>query len=230
MIPRRSSSAIALLCALSSAPAFATDIPVSFASLPSAQAWTFTTGGSPLATEAATFTVSGGVLTLNTMAYAYTGSGTSAYYARSAVVNNSEPIVIRMRARLLEFEGDFANMFVGGGLCFGFAQGTTEWQLGITPSQLRNVNGTILSSAYDNTQFHDYRLEWSPPATVRYYVDGSLVSSVAGGFSLALNRIYFGDTTGASNSKAEITQYEFLQGAATSTRPTSWGRIKSLYR
>ena len=39
-----------------------------------------------------------------------------------------------------------------------------------------------------------------------------------------------GDVTGASNSQAEITQYRFLQGASTGARPSTWGRIKSLYR
>lgn len=132
------------------------------------------------------------------------------------------------RARLLEHEGDFTNGFVGYGLCFGFAHGTSQWLMGITPTQVRNVNGVVLPSAYDNTQFHDYRLEWSPPSTVRYYVDGALVSSVAGSFAIAANRVIFGDGTGAANAKAEITRFRFLQGAATESATTTWGRLKSL--
>lgn len=208
----------------------ATDIPVTFGSLPSAQGWTFASGGSPVATEAGTWSLAGSVLTLNTMAYAVTGTGTSSLYQQTGVVNNFEPIVIRFRARLVQHEGDFTNTFVGGGLAFGFAQGTTLYQFGITPTQIRNAPGSVLSSAYDHTQFHDYRLEWTPPSSVRYYVDNTLISTNNTGLASATNRIYFGDGTGAANAQAQITEYRFLQGAATPAVPTTWGRIKALHR
>lgn len=220
----------ALLLALAVSPARATDIPMTFGSLPSAQGWAFATGGSPLATEAGTFSLAGGVLTLNTMAFGITGVGTSAYYQYTGVVNNFEPLVISMRGRLLQHEGDFTNTFVGGGFAIGFGHGATYYQMGITPTQIRNVAGTILSTAYDNTQFHDYRLEWSPPSTVRYYVDGTLISTNNAGSASAVNRLLLGDGTGAANSQAEITAYRFLQGAATPAARGSWGRIKSLVR
>jgi hypothetical protein len=146
------------------------------------------------------------------------------------VVNNLDPVVIQMRGRLVEFEWDFTNSFVGNGFCFGFTQGSTQYLMGITPTQIRNVNGTVLSAAYDNTQFHDYRLEWSPPSTVRYYVDNTLMSTNNAGIAQALNRIILGDGTGASNCHAEITSYRFVQGLATPAEPGSWGRIKALYR
>ncbi len=57
----------------------ATDLTLTFGSLPSAQGWVFATGGSPLATESV-FSVSGGVLSYNTMSFATTGVGTAAYY------------------------------------------------------------------------------------------------------------------------------------------------------
>lgn len=224
-------SAAASLAALAlfSLPARATDIPLAFGSLPSAQSWSFASGG-VLTTEAATASLSGSTLVMDTMGETLAGSGTSGYYQRTGVVVNNQPIVIQIRARVTNFEGNFSNSFVGGGFAFGFAHGTAEWQLGITPTQLRNVGGSILSTAYDNTQFHDYRLEWDPPSTVRYYVDNTLVSSAAGSFAIAANRIYFGDVTGASNARAEIVQYRFLQGTATPTAGTSWSRIKALYR
>lgn len=224
---------IVILCMLSpslSTPARATDIALGMGSLPSAQSWVFTTGGSPLATEAGTVSLAAGVLTINTMAFGITGVGTSAFYARPGVVNATEPIVIQMRGRLVQHEGDFTNTFVGGGFAFGFAQGTTYWQMGITPTQIRNVNGVLLSSAYDNTQFHDYRLEWNPPSTVRYYVDGTLISSSPGGAAQAINRLTLGDVTGAANAQMEIVSYRFLQGAATPVAGTTWGRVKALYR
>ncbi len=228
---RTLAAALALAGVMTFAPARATDIPIDFSStLPSAQGWTFTSGGSPVATEAQTFSLAGGVLTLNTMAFGITGVGTSAFYAYPNVVNTTEPLVIRMRGRLVQHEGDFANTFVGGGFSFGFAQGSTFWQMGLTPTQIRNVAGTILSSAYDNTQFHDYRLEWNPPSTVRYYVDGVLISTNNAGAAQAINRLTLGDVTGAANARAEITEYEFLQGAATAAAGSTWGRLKSLYR
>lgn len=221
---------LALLAALFlTGTAQATDIALDFSSLPSAQSWVFTTGGSPLATEAGTMSLAGGVLTINTMAFGITGVGTSAFYARPGVVNNFEPIVIEVRARLVQHEGDFANTFVGGGFAFGFAQGTTYWQMGLTPTQIRNVNGVVLSSAINNTQFHDYRLEWTPPSTVRYFVDSTLISTAAGGFAQAIDRLTLGDVTGAANAQAEVVSYRFLQGTATPTLKSSWGRVKSLF-
>lgn len=223
-------AASALLLALSPAAALATDIALDFGSLPSAQGWTFVSGGSPVATEAQTFSLGSGVLSLNSMAFGFTGAGTSALYTRNGVVNNFEPVVITMRGRVVQFEGDFTNGFVGGGFSFGFAQGSVFYNMGITPTQIRNVTGTILSTAYDNTQFHDYRLEWTPPSSVRYYVDGTLISTSATSLAQALSRLTLGDATGASNAHAEITQYRFLQGASTGATPSTWGRIKSLHR
>lgn len=208
----------------------ATAIGVTFSSLPSAQGWAYISGGT-VAPEATAWTVAGGVLSLNTMPYGIglTGSGTSSFYQQSGVVNNFEPIAISMRARVLQFESD-GSSFQGGGFQFGFTQGNTLWAMGITPTQIRNIGGTVLSSAYDNTQYHIYRLEWSPPSTVAYYVDNTLISTNSAGLAQALNRIYFGDATGAANSRADITHYQFLQGGVVKTESSTWGRIKALYQ
>jgi hypothetical protein len=208
----------------------ATVVTVIPSSLPSAQGWTFTSGGTPLATEAGTWGVGSGVIVLDTMAFVTTGTGTSSFYALSGVVNTSQPLAITTRARIVQYEGDFANAFVGGGFAIGFAQGTTEWQMGITSNQIRSIGGTILSTAYDNTLFHDYRLEWTPPSSIRFYVDGTLISTNSTGLSFGLNRIYFGDVTGAANSRTEIQSVTFLQGAVVATENSTWGRVKALYR
>lgn len=229
--PRRTMvAAVTVLAALFPVLARAADISLTFGSLPSAQGWTFTSGGSPIATEAQAFSLGGSVLTLDTMTFGYTGVGTSAFYSQLGVVNNYEPVTIWMRGRVVQYEGDFTNAYVGGGFCFGFTQGATLFQMGITPTQIRNAAGTVLSTAYDNTQFHDYRLEWAPPSTVRYYVDGNLISTNNAGLAQALSRIHLGDGTGAANSRAEIVQYRFLQGQVVPVAGASWGRIKSLYR
>jgi hypothetical protein len=70
------------------------------------------------------------------------------------VVNNTQPLAIVVRARVLQHESD-GSAFQGGGLQFGFTQGNTLWAMGVSPTQIRNINGTILSSAYDNTGRRD---------------------------------------------------------------------------
>ena len=207
----------------------ATSIILSMGSLPSAQGWTYTSGGIA-APETPTWSASPGLLAFDTMPYnvGLSGQGTSSFYFQLGVVNNFEPIVIAVRARVLEWEQD-GSAFVGGCFGFGFTQGNTLWAMGISPTQIRNVNGNVLSSAYDNTQFHDYRLEWTPPSSVRFYVDNTLISTNNTGFAQALNRIHFGDGTGASNARCEITRYSFLQGDVVATESATWSRLKALY-
>lgn len=218
-----------IACLLVASVAGATVITMNFGSLPSTQGWTFGTGGSPTATEAGTFSVASNVLTLDTMAFGTTGAGTSAYYIQNGVVSTSQPLTITVRARVLQWEGN-GNQFQANGFCFGFAQGSTEWLMGITPTRIYNATGTVLSGAYDNTQFHDYRIEWTPPSTVAYYVDNTLISTNNTGFGLAQNWIIIGDGTGAGNARAEITSYSFLQGEVVPVKSVTWGGIKALYR
>jgi hypothetical protein len=217
------------LTGFGAASARATDITLSFGSLPSAQGWTYGTGGSPLATEAGTWSVGAGVLSLDTMAFGTTGAGTSSYYFQSGVVDPGQPLTIEVRARLLDWEGAAGNQFRGNAFCFGFTQGATQYLMGITPTEIRNVNGTVLSSAYDNTQFHVYRLSWTPPSSVAYHVDATLISTNNAGFAQALNRILIGDVTGAGNARAEITSYSFLQGVVVPVQEATWSGIKAIY-
>jgi hypothetical protein len=234
---RLATAALGVLMA-ASLPRFAGaagDIEVTFGSLPSAQGWTYTSGGIA-AVEATTWGVSGGVLSYNTMPFLTntSGTGTSSFYRNHiGLINATEPIMIEMRARLLQHEHD-GSAFIGGGLSMGFINGTTSWSLGILPTDIRNINNTILSSGMTNSQFHNYRLEWSPGPVVKYYVDNVQVSPAtpAGGFSSPGNNyVLFGDGTGAANAQAEITYFRFRQGAGvTSADGGSWGHIKALYR
>ena len=80
------------------------------------------------------------------------------------------------------------------------------------------------------TRFDTRSSAGSFATTLRSYVDNTLISTNNGGIATALNRIYVGDGTGASNSQSEIKEFRFLQGASTATQGTSWGRIKTLYR
>ena len=85
------------------------------------------------------------------MSYGFTGVGTAVHDARTGAANHFEPVVMRMCGRMLPFEGDFANTFVGGGFTFGVSHGATQWGMGITPTQIRHVGSTILSIASGNT-------------------------------------------------------------------------------
>ncbi len=222
-----------LALTLLSGQAHATDVSLDFASLPSAQGWTYSTSGVPAA-ESPTWSAAGGVLSVDTMPYELgAAGGTTSFYARGGSVSPSEPLVIEFRARVLESEHD-GGAFIGGGFAVGFGDGVSLWQLGILPGAIRNVVGTVLTTAYDNTQFHDYRMEWTPPSTLEYFVDGALISSDPTGLALGLNRIHIGDVTGAANARAEVTYYRFRQGAATgageAVAVARWGRVKALYR
>jgi len=41
--------------------------------------------------------------------------------------------------------------------------------------------------------------------------------------------VYLGDTTGASNSHAEITYVRFLQGSVSPVDASTWGRVRRMY-
>jgi len=191
--------------------AAAQDHTVLFTSLPSAQGWTYATSV-VAAPETPTWSLSGGVLSYNTMAYATntSGTGTSSFYRMSGLVSGSEPIVLEMRGRILQHEHD-GSTFRSGGFSFGLGNGATTWTMGIEPTSVRNVNNVVLVTN-DNTVFHDYRLEWYPGPIVKYYVDNVLISTNSGGFSQAANQVFFGDGTGAANAQAEITHFRWRQG------------------
>ena len=138
--------------------------------------------------------------------------------------------MIEMRGRLLQHEHD-GSAFIGGGFSVGFGNGATSWDIGILPTEIRNIANETLLSGMTNSSFHNYRLEWSPGPVLRYYVDNVLVSTDNSGFAGSSNQFFFGDGTGAANAQAEITYVRFRQGStATAAAATSWGRIKSLYR
>jgi hypothetical protein len=206
------------------------DIEVQFNSFPSTQGWTYFSNG-VAAPETPTWSLNAGVLAYNTMAYnvGTSGQGTTSFYRQAGLITTTEPIMIEMRGRILENETD-GSQFSAGGFSFGFGTGTTGWYMGIMPTQIRNIANEVLSSAYDNTQFHNYRLEWSPGPALRYYVDNTLISTDNSGFAGTPNQVYFGDGTGAANARAEITYFRFRQGSqVTSANSATWGRIKSLY-
>lgn len=140
------------------------DILVNFSSFPSAQGWSYFSNG-VVAPETPTWALSGGVLSYNTMPYLTntSGTGTTSMYRQLGLISGTEPIIIEMRGRILQHEHD-GSAFIGGGFHLGFGTGTTGWTMGIMPTQVRTINNVVIATV-DNTQFHDYRLEWSPAST-----------------------------------------------------------------
>jgi hypothetical protein len=221
---------LALWAPLFACPARATDLQLTFGTLPSSQGWTYESDGS-VAIESSAWTPGLGVLTLDTMPYGtgLPGFGTSSFYVRSGVVNDVEAVTIELRGRILEYENG-GGPVLGTGFCFGFAQGSVGWTMGITALGVCDANGAMLSTAYDTHSFHDYRVEWAPPLTVRYYIDGTLIATDVGGAARPESIVYFGDDAESSNAHAQITRFRFQQAEPTPTRGSSWGRMKSLYR
>lgn len=206
------------------------DVLLGFGSLPSAQGWTYVSAG-VVAPETPTWSLSGGVLSYNTMAYLTntSGTGTSSFYRRSGVISGTETVILEMRGRILQHEHD-GSAFIGGGFSFGLGTGTQGWSMGIMPTQIRNINNVVLATV-DNTQFHDYRIEWQPGPTVSFYVDNALIAVNNGAFVGTPNQVIFGDGTGAANAQAEITYFRFRQGdQPTPTDAATWGRMKALLR
>ena len=227
--------AVSALAATSAATLSAPlDIQLGFSSLPSAQGFAYAASGSHAnILESSVFSVAGGVLTQNTMGQSNGVAGGSLLYQRVGGITTTESKEIRVRARCLAAEGSSIARFGQGGFLFGFAQGSVQYDFGLTPSRIfvLQPSGTLLiAGTYDNTQFHDYRFEFSSPNTFRLYRDGALIYTGSDGFAVVINRVFLGDGTGGANAKGEITSFRFIQDVATESRATTWGRLKAIYR
>jgi hypothetical protein len=210
------------------------DVNLGFGSLPSAQGWTYTPSGAHASVvETSVFSVSGGVLTMNTMGQSNGVSGGSIFYVNSPGVTTSEVKSIRARVRCLQVEGSTNATAGQGGLFFGFTTGTTQYGFSLTPTRvyLLTAGGFVVAGGtFDNsTAFHDWEFDWNPGGTYSVYRDAVLVGSNSGGGAVALNRLIFGDGTGGANAEAQITSLRWLQGGATATVAGSWGSVKALY-
>jgi hypothetical protein len=178
-------------------------ITLDFNTLPSAQGWTYLTSGGA---ETSIFSVSGGVLTQNTLAGPFTGEG----YQQFDVVDPSLPFTISIRARVLAESGNFtSNSF---GFCFGGLTGPESFVAGIGTGRIEDVFGNVLSTTIDNTQFHDYRLEATPGVGYEFFVDDALLATgPPRPRTPPQNILLFGDCTAGAGAHAEMTAYTFSQ-------------------
>jgi hypothetical protein len=179
-------------------------ITLDMSSLPSAQGWTYTATGSSHAgqVETSIWNANGTRLAMNTM-----GSGlvspSGNIYQRLGEVNAVDPIVIEWTSRVLQSEGASYGWYVG------VNDGAHSADVGFRTDGITLALAPIIS--FNTTQFHDYRLEYTPgAATFSLFVDNNLFATQTA-LASTLNRIGFGDGTGAANAQAEMTSYRFSQ-------------------
>ena len=230
----RATVALLLTLVVADASAAALDIQLDFASLPSAQGFTYAAVGAHAGVlESSVFAVSGGTLYQDTMGLSNGVSGGSILYAMAGGVTAGDTKRILARARCLEAQVSATATLGQGGFIYGFNTGSVQYAFGLTPTRITILGpgGTsVLAGTYDNTQFHDYQFDFNPPSSYQLYRDGSLVASGSGGFAFAGSRWFFGDGTGGANARGETSALRFIQDVATPAGPATWGRLKADYR
>lgn len=192
-------SGFALVIAAS--PALAAVETLNMSTLPSAQGWSFVTAG-VTRTEAATASLSGGLLTFDTMGSGHQPSGSGIKYAKTISPNWSQSWYIEAAVRLNAYES-FSN-FVG--VYFG---SDPIW-VAISPTRLTFSDLSFVSFS-PGTSFHSYRFEVQTSDAWTFFVDDTPVKSGvtnAGSGTLALA---LGDGTGGSNGSATYASYQFAQ-------------------
>jgi hypothetical protein len=112
---------------------------------------------------------------------------------------------------------------------FGFGNGTTYYNVGITPTEIRVFTVGVVVSTIDNTTFHDYELV-AGNAGYSLFVDNVLMASGGPLSPFAINRIHLGDGTSTTNARAEVTGLHIEQDCPTPARNRTWGQVKTIYR
>lgn len=190
-----------------------------FTSLPSAQGWNYFQNLGLAETSA--FSVSGGVLTLDTMGVAHSHQ---AQYILPDIVDPLLPYTFELTARVLEHSENNPSVWPHG---FGFIIGTDSsyMSMSINPTQIAYGNPvTFVSTSIDNTQFHDYRVEGTPGIGWEFFVDDVSIGSGSFLSSGVLDLVAFGDNTGNGRARAEITSFSFSQAEAV-PEPSTYALI-----
>ncbi|MGB5593992.1 MAG: PEP-CTERM sorting domain-containing protein [Crocosphaera sp.] len=190
------------------------DITLGFDSLPTAQGWNYISSN-PSILETNTFSVDGARLNQNTLGI----GNSSSIYQFLDIVDISKPFTLSFRARVLD-EDIFGNNAFGFGAFVvsgtqGFAVGLGTNQIGIGPL-------IILPGTFDNTIFHDYRIEGSfVSGQSQLFVDDQFLTNLPLFNSTNQNGLLLGDGTQLRNARAEITEFTFQQSESTSIPESS---------
>jgi len=162
------------------------------------------------------FTTTGGVITSNTMGNGFQGQGSN-YVYKEVLPAQFEPgndWEVSARVRVLESESvSFLFGFFLGGWFDGIAAG-----VGLTHNawQYYSLAG---SGSRDNREWTDWRILTDRASnTYEVFVDNQLLftdnliaANGSPGFGLPVNHVLFGDGTGGSNARAEISSFAFRQ-------------------
>jgi hypothetical protein len=190
-------------------------ITLHFDSLPSEQGWLYEMSGTP-APESRVFSVQDGILSQNSIGIGFAGSGGNGYNLYD-VIDRRLPFALSVRARVLAEEGDLQrNAF---GLWFGLFTDTQKVGIGLGTSKIDDIHGRFVSTTIDNTQLHEYRLEGTPGFGYQIFVDHTLLGFAPEIQVRGRNHLSFGDGTGGTNARAEVTAYAFIQPRVIAQNP-----------
>ena len=205
-------TSFASLLATAAALAAPLDLTLNFASLPSSQGFTYVaTGAHAGVLESSVFTVGSGMLAQNTIGQYLGTTGAGIYYQRLTGITTTEAKQIRVNARCLQTAGTASFPFGEGGLCFVFTTGSVQYGFTLTAGKvglLQAGGWSMLPALFDNTTFHDYLFDWAPGGSWQMYRDRA----------------------GGANARGDIRSFRFIQDVATAVTPSTWGRVKALYR
>jgi hypothetical protein len=198
----------------------ALSLTLNMTQLPSAQGWTYVAFGNSVP-ESNIFSASGGVLHQNSLGTGFAGAGGNSYQLYSVPgFDISLPFSINLVARVLQDEEESPGFLNYNPFGFGFEgfAGPDGWFAVGLSSHTINIGalpGNIVS--FDNTSYHDYRLDVTPGIGQKLYVDNTLVGtstlrtwtgccppSVDPPYVLAI-----GDLTGGANALADVTSFSF---------------------
>lgn len=185
--------------------------------LPSSQGFTYTASPAGIA-ENSVFSVSGGLLHLNTL-----GTGAAAYYQLPNAYDPSEDFTFEIRMKVFPETGIF-------GMDFEVSDNVTDYEFGFDSSGIRlppPPNSRPFFPFDATNSFHTYTV-FSPGGTgiYHFFIDGVLVASnsVSGGDPGG--RLYFGDgTLTGGDGRADIDYVKYCQSAACYPPPSgmvSW--------
>lgn len=189
----------------------AATVELDFATLPSAQGWTYQATGNN-APEASVFSVNGTQLSQNTIGLGIVPSGNNRYNY-FGVVDPLLPFTLDITARVTQSESASWE-YQSFGFAFGFFTGSVGYGIGIDVSRvqaLAPIDVVTVPVAIDTTQFHDYRLKGVPGGSFDLFIDGALVYTGAPRLLTPFNLLFLGDSTGGQNAAADVTKFVFTQ-------------------
>lgn len=193
--------AVAIASGALAPSAAATTEFLSMDSLPSANGWTFGATGVSR-TELATASLSGGLMTFNTMGSGHQPGGSSILYSKTITPDWSQSWFIEASVRLNAFES-FSNFH-------GTFLGCAPLWVGVSPTRLTFPDLSFVSYS-PGSAFHTYRFEVQTSEAWTFYADNVPLKTGTLGVGSGSLGLRIGDGTGGSNGSATYDYYRFGQ-------------------